>query len=190
MNLNAAFSVRCTGIYNNNVELFKDDLYKQVGKTVNGVAVNEQQLEITTENVVTQLQLTQEDTVIDLCCGNGLITRRVAKSVKKIIGVDFSERLIEIAKDASHAVNIDYRVENVAALDDKILPPGSKCYMYDALAFFSASMVAQVLVQLGASGIEKVMIGCVPDQEKLWTYYNTDEKNFFINDVSKKIARI
>ena len=166
-------------LFDNNVELFKGQPYQQVGKTVNGIAVNAQQLMIVAENVVNLLHLTAPETVFDLCCGNGLITELVAQSVNKVIAVDFSAGLIATAKGASTANNIDYLVGDVPELSSVFFQQASKCYLYDALAFFSSAKFAQLLTNLAQSGMQRVMIGCVPDQEKIWDYYDTDEKKQF-----------
>ena len=71
---------------------------KQVGKTINGEEVPELQIKLIVENITEVLRLTSSDSVIDLCCGNGLITRRLAPLVKEVVGVDFTLGLIDAAK--------------------------------------------------------------------------------------------
>ena len=64
------------------------DFLRQVGKTVNGVPVAWEEVDLIVEALRSGLQLNASDTVLDLCCGNGLITRRVAGACGTIIGVD------------------------------------------------------------------------------------------------------
>ncbi|HUD20212.1 MAG TPA: class I SAM-dependent methyltransferase [Patescibacteria group bacterium] len=56
-------------------------------------------------------------TVLDAGCGNGYISRKMAKTAKKVVGVDFTEKLVEIAITRSQNFhNIEYKVENLEAL--------------------------------------------------------------------------
>ena len=59
-------------------------------------------------------------TVLDAGCGNGYLSRKIAKTAKKVIAVDFTEGLIEHAKRRSRDFkNIEYRVENIERLSFK-----------------------------------------------------------------------
>ena len=54
------------------------------------------------------------DVVLDIGCGNGALTFDLAKKAKKVIGVDFNERSIQVAKERYSAPNIEYIVSDVA----------------------------------------------------------------------------
>ncbi|MDH5734054.1 MAG: class I SAM-dependent methyltransferase [Candidatus Bathyarchaeota archaeon] len=60
--------------------------------------------------------------VLDLACGDGYNTRILAKKGAKVTGVDFSEKMIELAKreEAEEKLGIDYHVADAADL--RILP--------------------------------------------------------------------
>lgn len=49
------------------------------------------------------LTIHKNDQIVDFCCGNGLITSKIAENCHSITGVDFSEKLIKSAK--THAEN-------------------------------------------------------------------------------------
>ncbi|MEQ1743125.1 MAG: hypothetical protein ABL869_11600, partial [Candidatus Nitrotoga sp.] len=74
---------------------FDGSLLKQVGKTVNGQEIPELQVKLIVENTTNVLRLKAKDSVVDLCCGNGLITRQLAPLVEKVVGVDFTHGLID-----------------------------------------------------------------------------------------------
>ncbi len=48
-------------------------------------------------------------TAIDFGCGAGASTRAIAPFFKHVLGVDFSEKLLSVAREKTHADNIDYR---------------------------------------------------------------------------------
>jgi ubiquinone/menaquinone biosynthesis C-methylase UbiE len=59
----------------------------------------------------------QGKVVLDAGCGNGYLARRMAKTAKKVVAVDFTEGLIERAKERSVGItNIEYHVENIEEL--------------------------------------------------------------------------
>ena len=54
-----------------------------------------------------------EDTVLDIGCGNGALTFDVAKKAKRIIGIDLSKKNIKIAKEKFSRENIEYIQGNI-----------------------------------------------------------------------------
>lgn len=55
------------------------------------------------------LQLPAGGPILDVACGNGLTSRRLAALGEAVVGIDFSERLIELARRRG-GDGIDYRV--------------------------------------------------------------------------------
>ena len=86
----------------------KEEFLKQVGKTVQGHPISEAQVSTLISDFAQKLELVSDDLVLDLCCGNGLITSIIASKCKDILGVDFSAPLIEIAQEYHQGVNASY----------------------------------------------------------------------------------
>ncbi len=59
------------------------------------------------------INFSKEDRVLDLGCGTGLITEKIAKQVNSVIGLDLSEEMI---KNSIKAKNIKYVVGNAKKL--------------------------------------------------------------------------
>lgn len=55
-------------------------------------------------------------TVLDAGCGNGYLTRKMAQTAKKVYGVDFTEKLIELAKQKNNPANVEFSVGNLEKL--------------------------------------------------------------------------
>ena len=51
--------------------------------------------------------------LLDIACGNGLTSRRLAGLGASVVAVDFSEELIALARERRHGREIDYRVIDV-----------------------------------------------------------------------------
>lgn len=54
--------------------------------------------------------VTKNDRVLDIGCGNGSLVKDVASSAKSVLGVDIDPKNIEKAKRKNSAENIEYRV--------------------------------------------------------------------------------
>jgi 2-polyprenyl-3-methyl-5-hydroxy-6-metoxy-1,4-benzoquinol methylase len=152
------------------------DYLGQVGKTVHGQPVAEGLVDLMVADIVAHLALTPSDRVLDLCCGNGLITSRCASLCHEITGVDFSQRLIDVANTHFARPNVLYVVGDVRerqgiALDRKF----SKIYMYEALQYFDACDVTALLDTLQAvpSSMAPLFVASIPDAARKWHFYNT-----------------
>jgi hypothetical protein len=153
---------------------------KQVGKTVNGQEIPEPQVKLIVENIANILRLSAEDSVIDLCCGNGLVTRQLAPLVKKVVGVDFSFGLIDAAKKYNGSPNIEYVNSDVLSLDPEYFLGLKKIVMYEALQYFSEEQLTKLLDESSSLGLGSlVLFASIPNMEKLRTYYDTEEKYAF-----------
>lgn len=158
-----------------------EDFFRQVGKTVGGVPITDAQLGVIVEQVKVGLDLSSTDTLLDLCCGNGLITHRLAAICQKIIGLDYSQRLIEIANRYQRASNLFYVQGDVLQLSSNQIPAGeriTKVLMYEALQHFREDQLASLLqtVSRTAAGWVSLYIASIPDKNRLWSFYNTPER--------------
>jgi ubiquinone/menaquinone biosynthesis C-methylase UbiE len=67
--------------------------------------------------IIGLLEVTPSDEVLDLCCGNGLLTIRVVRAARQVTGVDFSHLLLQQAQNISAADNITYLEGDARSLD-------------------------------------------------------------------------
>jgi len=173
--------------YDSNSRKFGDSPLKQVGKTVHGREISEEQVELIVHDIAEALQLGPDDSVIDLCCGNGLITKRLAPLVKEIVGVDFTPGLIDTAKRSGVRDHVEYINSNVLDLAPGYFSGANKVVMYEALQHFSSQQCESLLDNMKSLAVGAlVLFGSVPDGEKLRKYYDTDEKFSFYEQREKE----
>lgn len=156
-----------------------EDLFYQVGKTINGKPISDSQLDFIVREIHNKLELNKQDRVLDLCCGNGVITHRIARYCSQITAVDFSAPLINVAKQHFSTKNIEFIVSDVCALPNRIKKNiFSKIYMYEALQHLSLEQAAAVFTQITElPGAKPVLyFGSVPDMHRIWNFYNTPER--------------
>lgn len=156
-------------------------LLQQVGKTVHGKPVSEEQIDLIVNGICRNLRLDQRDSVLDLCCGNGLLTARLAPFVERITGIDYSQRLIDVANVHNLATNATYICSNIVELDKAQFGHADKILMYEALQHLSVEDCHRLADMLRKTRPGTcTLIASIPDRAKLETYYDTQEKmNFY-----------
>ncbi len=160
------------------------EFFKQVGKTVQGEPISADQFQIIVSNIVEFLELKPSDDVLDLCCCNGLLTKEIAERCQSVVGVDFSEFLIERAREHHRPSNARYACRSVTGLTlENLTAPSdtnrySKIYMYEALQHFDPSDLKPLLRSLVNISIDDVVMlfASVPDRNHIWDFYNTPER--------------
>ena len=160
----------------------EEDLYVEVGKTVNGEPVSEEAFQLSIDLIVRDLELSKRDLLLELCCGNGLVSRRLAPLVDQIRAVDFSERLIANARKFSSAANVSYFCgDAVAHLEDlafsKAYVP-TKILLGDCLCYFDQEALRAMLRavrRLTADHFIFLASG-IPCDELKCNFYNTPER--------------
>jgi len=154
-----------------------DTLMFQVGKTVEKKTVDIKQLDIIVDSIINNLDLKCNDIVIDIGCGNGLLTKKISKNIKKIYGFDICEELIEVAKKHNYSSNIEYVYSDIFDVDLKNKYQANKLYMYEVLQHFGYSELRKLLLKLKREVCEfELYIGGIPDYESLFKFYSTKDK--------------
>jgi SAM-dependent methyltransferase len=158
------------------------DLYFEVGKTINKERISEDALKDSIQTVADGLQLQSDDRLLELCCGNGLMTQYLAALVDQIYAVDFVERLISHACQFRPAPNVHYICADAIGfvkqlLANKLYVP-SKVLLGDALGYFEPSSLGEILtsvVQLTGNKFTFMATG-IPSDELKWNFYNTPDR--------------
>ncbi len=159
------------------------DLYFQVARTIHKKPIDKPIFDHIIDEMKTGLSLEPQDTLVDLCCGNGLFTFELRQAVSRIIGVDFAPQIVHTAHDFKSADNILYHLGDVINFlkDFKSHYPEvspNKYIINDSLAYFSVEELEQMLAHIVAiSGNNfHFLIRGVPNALLMWNYYNTEER--------------
>lgn len=153
-----------------------DDFWGQVKRTVNGTPVTQDQIDMIVDAVVKQLHLEPEDTLLDLCCGNGALSTLLFKNCKGGLGVDFSEYLISIAnRFFDSPPNQTYILQDAIIFCEKPITPEkyTKMVCYGSFPFIEHER-AQLLLKLlntNFANLQKIFIGNCPDKNLLTDFY-------------------
>ena len=165
--------------FNDNAKRFSRSIKRQVDMTQDGREVDDAQVNLRVDSILRNLKLIRTDVVLDLCCGNGMITRKISEFVSRVYAVDFSEKLIEVAKEINNSENISYSIGDASRVNFTEFPEVNKICIQSCLQYLSSNEVELLLHNLSALDSIKVYISNIPDIEKMWNYYNTDEKKAY-----------
>jgi SAM-dependent methyltransferase len=155
------------------------DFWGQIKRTINGEPVGEDQILMIVKAVSKGLHFENKDVLLDLGCGNGALTRYFYDSIKKSIGIDFSEYLIQVAKD-----NFERNPNNTFYFGDAIdfvskyqsKNEITKALCYGVFSYFDKINAEKLLLDLSLnySNLEKLYIGNLPNKEKADKFYYKD----------------
>lgn len=159
----------------------QDDFWGQVKRTVNGVPVANDQIEMIVEAVTTGLKLSPKDKLIDLCCGNGALSDLLFKKCMGGVGVDFSEYLISIANRyfADQDNDRRYILNDVVDFCEHPTSPDtfSKAVCYGSFAYIEHERAEKLLIALKENfmNLKCVYIGNCPDKDLLVEFTENHE---------------
>lgn len=153
-----------------------DDFWGQVKRTVNGKPVGEDQIQMIVDAILNGLQIDTDDTVLDLCCGNGALSDRIFARCREGLGVDFSESLIAVAEKHFRAEpKRVYRLEDIELFlqlsDDTARFTKALCY--GAFQYLAAPKAENVLVLLRRRfpNVQRFFVGNLPDKKKIDVFF-------------------
>jgi SAM-dependent methyltransferase len=156
---------------------------KQVARTKFGLPISENDWIKTCEYVVAQLQPQPTDSLLDLCCGNGLLTAYLINYVDHIVAVDYSRKLLDafviendrVAKVLSDALTFDYESYRF-----------NRAVMYFSAQHFSERSLISVVRKIHRSLEDggTLLLGDIPDIHRKWDYFHKIEyRNFYFSNL-------
>lgn len=110
---------RIQDFYDSHVaSLEESDFLSQVCHTLGGKPLAPEIIALSLADLRGALGPGPDDHVLDLCCGNGLFSKRLADTAATVTGIDFSSQMVRIANTHHGAGNIRYIHGDITRLDD------------------------------------------------------------------------
>lgn len=155
-------------------DVFNRDEQSQVLRTRNNQPIDKKKWEITLSTVGRQLLLRADDSLLDLCAGNGLFAMAFSDRVARIEAVDISPALTERLA-ARGLPNVGICTSDMR--DVQFSPHSfSKVLWYAGIQYIDESdivtMIRRIRSWMKPGGM--FMIGDIPDRAKLWDYFDDD----------------
>ena len=161
----------------------KTEYLEQVGHVFKGLPYSDSQFELMVSNISQLLSLDEEDELLDLCCGNGVITHKLAEKCKRVVGVDFSKPLLDIANRDHRLRNLTYKhmdLHDLGTNFERSHGLFNKVLIFGALQYFESRDLTSLLrniINLTANK-RTILIGSIPDADRKWEFYNTPRQKF------------
>ena len=163
---------------------------RQGGRTARGgVPTPAEELEVVLAEAVERLELGRSHRLLDLCCGNGYLTERLAAVAREVVGVDFSEPMLEIARrfhggDASDGEgSVRYVQGSVLELDEVLgppadVPPFDRVCMLESLHYFEPHQLGPMLAGIVDRTTPEavVYLSGVTDAARKDNFFDTPER--------------
>jgi ubiquinone/menaquinone biosynthesis C-methylase UbiE len=144
---------------------------------------DESSIQDTAAYIVEKLAIESHEVVLDVCCGNGLLTEKMGAICHKILGVDQAENLIQYAVDLTTLPNVKFilsKAENITQHIEK--ESIDKIYLAYSFQYFDKKQQGLLVVQEMLKVLKpggKILISDIPDAAKESSFYNTLLKKFF-----------
>ena len=146
----------------------RDDFWRQVKRTVNGVPVSQAQIDMIVSAISDGLSLSPQDVLLDLGCGNGALSQYFFEHLAGFEGIDASEYLIGVAKEYFGG-NSAY---SFSQLDiDSYLRGASnperftKCLCYGVFSYLENAEEVLDILRARFRNIQITFIGNLPDKD-------------------------
>ncbi|MEK7996191.1 MAG: class I SAM-dependent methyltransferase [Planctomycetota bacterium] len=146
-----------------------EDFWGQTGRSVRGVPVGEDQIELLIDAVAQGLNLVADDLLLDVCCGNGALSTRCFQRCRGGVGVDFSDYLIGVAKkNFESPPQQTYVLGDVVEFARSEVDPlrFTKALCYGSFTYLSRDSAHELLstVRQRFGGIRRFFVGNLPDK--------------------------
>jgi ubiquinone/menaquinone biosynthesis C-methylase UbiE len=151
----------------------KSNPLAQVARTKGSAALDDRLLDQIATDIAEKLDLQPTDRVLDVCCGNGLLSIRLSQYCSTLTGVDISEKQIQHARQQKHS-NLQFMVGDATTLSQTVQGPFDKINLYFSFQYLDTPTKAQQALTEMASLLTsdgKILLGDVPQREKLAVFY-------------------
>jgi SAM-dependent methyltransferase len=170
--------------------LEKDDYWGQVRRTINGNAVSKEQIDLIYNKIKSGLAMSRRDNLIDVGCGNGILTNMFKNDVESILGVDRSDFLINVAKKEFSSCNIEYILGEVPLVLSNIdtKTTYNKVLVYGVFSFFDDTTSKVFFKWATNANIKRIFIGNVRDRSLAERFYKRSVSSEELDDFQSSMG--
>lgn len=155
--------------YWNRLAEAESDPQRQVARVKNQRQLGTEDTDMVIRHLTGLLDLQPTDRLLDLCCGNGLLTSQFAQNCEQVVGIDLAPAMIESARTHHSANNIQYFQGNATEADSIAEGTFDKILLQFSFQYLSREegkkTIQGMLRMLKPGGV--IVLGDVPDLGKL-----------------------
>jgi cyclopropane fatty-acyl-phospholipid synthase-like methyltransferase len=148
----------------------------QVLRTLNQQPISQEFFSSIVDSVVTMLEPEQGNNLLDLCCGNGLLTRELINEFCAVTAIDLSEEFIsQVDRGMDDKVTAFAADARTVELQEKSF---DRILLYAGIQYFSDSEAINLLMRLRRwirdEGL--IVLGDIPDATRKWKFFNSPKR--------------
>jgi cyclopropane fatty-acyl-phospholipid synthase-like methyltransferase len=153
-----------------------DEPLRRVLRVENGREVDPRAFERVRRDVAVNLEVRPDSRVLDLCCGNGLLTAAVEPCCRRVLAVDFCVGLLREVPRRTRGRTL-VAAADVSALEvragyfDRALLAAALQHFDEASATRLFRKVSELLT---ADGV--FLVTDVPDRDRIWHFFDDDAR--------------
>lgn len=158
--------------WNESPQVADADFHRQVGRTFQQQPYSPVQMDHLVNRLLQYLDGTSDQRLLDVACGNGLLTSRLSSHYAAVVALDFSRPLIDVARTHFARANIVYMVGDATDLS-AIRGPFDRALISAAFQHFDQTQARQVLTQLRALIADdgRLVVGDIADADRRNLFY-------------------
>ncbi|MBW8072538.1 MAG: methyltransferase domain-containing protein [Ferrovum sp.] len=153
-----------------------DDFLRQIRRTVHDEPISDMQLHMIMEAIRNGLQLQPDDALIELACGNGLLSVQLFDACRSYLGTDISDYLISVAKKhferlPNHRFEVQSGIECVNRESQPEYFTRALCYA--GFQYFGDQDILHILTTLYKrfTRLERIFLGNLPDRARIADFF-------------------
>jgi SAM-dependent methyltransferase len=171
-----------------------DDFLGQVKRTVHGVPLGEDQLTMIVSQIRRLLDLTPDDRLLDIACGNGHLSQHLFSDLGGYLGSDVSEYLIDVAsRNFAHAPDFTFvQRDTLDHLREEACPGKfTKMLCYGSVQYFSDEQLADVLhlARRRFPALRRFLIGNCPNRDRAADFFQRTYAEADLDDIGTALGR-
>ena len=152
-----------------------DDLWGQVRRHASGQPIGEEQIGLMVGAIRSALSLQPGDVLLDLACGNGALSARLAPFCAGLLGVDVARSLIEVAQAAFANATMQFQLGDVIDFADREAAPErfTKTLCYGCFHHLTTDGARHLLGTLRErfTAVDTVFVGNLPDLGRMQAFF-------------------
>lgn len=168
----------------------RDEFWQQVRRTLNGKPIDEAQIQLIVDQIVGALALRTDDSVLDIGCGNGALSVRLEPHVGRLVGVDYSEYLIGVAREYFQSDRVSFEIGRIEEMIGGGRYDGfDKALLYGVSSYLGDDLLESLVAWYFGAGGGAMFIGNARDRTCAGDFYRRVPTPAELDDVTSSIGK-
>lgn len=168
----------------------REEFWQQVRRTLNGKPIDESQIQLIVDQIVGALALRAGDSVLDIGCGNGALSVRLEPHVGRLVGVDYSDYLIDIAREYFQSERLKFEIGRI----EEMIGGGhfdgfDKALLYGVSSYLDDELLESLVDWYFRTGGGTMFIGNVRDRTCAEEFYRRVPTPAELDDTTSSIGK-